>query len=191
MNFALFLETVKLRCKPFEPADQLDHAKIGMITELGELGDLIKRAFVYGKPFDPVNLMEEVGDYLWYFVLFCDVRGVRMATLDAEYELRMRFLRGAHRADEKQALLALACLTARLCEQGLHSLHSDGETRDAVVGLLTMLLQKHSFTLSQCLETNDKKLEARTGKMFSAGDILARDTAAERVILEAGAKGSG
>lgn len=66
MNFETYLQTVKLRCRPLPPAKQLVHAQIGMVTELGELGDLLKRELAYGKEFDRINLMEECGDFLWY-----------------------------------------------------------------------------------------------------------------------------
>lgn len=45
---------------------RLLHAAIGLSTESGELQDQVKRHLFYGKPLDRVNLIEEVGDVLWY-----------------------------------------------------------------------------------------------------------------------------
>lgn len=189
MNFQTFLLSVQMRCKPFEPKDQLEHAQIGMITELGELGDLVKRAFVYGKEFDPVNLMEEVGDYLWYLTLFCDVREIHAGQLDRMCEAMQDKLDQAGELGELEATRALAAFTGILAMAKLGQPLPDGgkEGLGLIVGMMAMLLHKHNFTMAQCLDTNDKKLEARTGKAFDAAAILGRDVAAERVILERGA----
>ena len=53
------------------PADLL-HAIMGVVTESGELMDVCKRAFYYGKgkeAVDLVNIKEEFGDILWYVAL--------------------------------------------------------------------------------------------------------------------------
>lgn len=46
--------------------EDLYHAVFGVVSEAGELGDAMKRHLVYDKPIDPVNIMEEVGDVMWY-----------------------------------------------------------------------------------------------------------------------------
>lgn len=45
------------------------HACIGISTESGEILDAVKKTIFYGKPFDKVNLAEELGDVLWYVAL--------------------------------------------------------------------------------------------------------------------------
>ena len=51
------------------------HATMGMVTESVELLDNWKKTFFYGgRPFDTVNADEEVGDLLWYIVLYCIAR---------------------------------------------------------------------------------------------------------------------
>lgn len=42
------------------------HASLGLVTEVGELGDAIKKAFVYNEPLNIENLREEMGDALFY-----------------------------------------------------------------------------------------------------------------------------
>ena len=54
---------------------RLLHAGIGMATEAGEFLDALKKHVYYGKPLDKVNLLEEIGDQLWYCVLGIDVLG--------------------------------------------------------------------------------------------------------------------
>lgn len=45
---------------------ELLHHGMGLTTEAGEFMDQLKRHLIYGKPLDETNLLEEVGDMLWY-----------------------------------------------------------------------------------------------------------------------------
>lgn len=45
------------------------HAVLGLITELGELTDPLKKSLFYGKPLDDENIIEEIGDLRWYLQL--------------------------------------------------------------------------------------------------------------------------
>lgn len=51
---------------------RLLHALIGINTENGELQDQFKKHIFYGKPLDSINLIEELGDLMWYVALACD-----------------------------------------------------------------------------------------------------------------------
>lgn len=55
---------------------RVEHGVIGVVTEAGELMDAIKKAKIYGKELDKVNLAEEVGDVMWYLAVLCDELGV-------------------------------------------------------------------------------------------------------------------
>lgn len=52
--------------KPSELLSRVMHGAMGMVTEAGELMDMLKKHVIYGKPFDPVNVLEEAGDKMWY-----------------------------------------------------------------------------------------------------------------------------
>jgi len=57
----------------------LIHAIFGLVTESGELMDIVKRAFFYGKGKEAVDLVhvkEEIQDILWYVALACNNLGV-------------------------------------------------------------------------------------------------------------------
>lgn len=53
----------------------LQHALLGLISEVGELADALKKEHAYGKAIDRVNLREELGDVLWYLPLACRALG--------------------------------------------------------------------------------------------------------------------
>ncbi|MBI4458414.1 nucleoside triphosphate pyrophosphohydrolase family protein [Candidatus Uhrbacteria bacterium] len=55
---------------------RIEHAVMGTVTEAGELLDAVKKAKIYGKPLDRVNLVEEAGDCMWYLALLCTELGV-------------------------------------------------------------------------------------------------------------------
>jgi NTP pyrophosphatase (non-canonical NTP hydrolase) len=45
------------------------HASMGMAFESGEVGDHMKKAWVYDRPFDRDEIIEEMGDTLHYFFM--------------------------------------------------------------------------------------------------------------------------
>ena len=47
------------------------HAAMGMVTESAEFMDGLKKAIFYGKPIDKINLVEELGDLMWYVAVAC------------------------------------------------------------------------------------------------------------------------
>lgn len=57
---------------------RLTHAVTGMCTESAEFLDMLKKHVNYGKPFDKVNAIEEIGDLLWYISIACDELGVSL-----------------------------------------------------------------------------------------------------------------
>ncbi len=51
---------------------RLEHAVMGAVTEAGELMDALKKSKIYGRPLDRVNLVEEMGDLMWYLAILAD-----------------------------------------------------------------------------------------------------------------------
>ncbi len=72
---------------------RLVHAVLGLQTEAGELADPVKKHIYYGRPLDPVNLREEIGDCLWYLAIACDALGT---TLEAEQARNLAKLRARY-----------------------------------------------------------------------------------------------
>jgi len=57
---------------------RLWHALIGMSSEVGELMDQFKRFMFYRQPLDECNVIEELGDVLWYIALACNTLEISM-----------------------------------------------------------------------------------------------------------------
>ncbi len=60
---------------------RLLHAGMGLVTEAGEFMDGLKRSLIYGKPSDNENLLEEIGDILWYCSIALDALGTDFDTV--------------------------------------------------------------------------------------------------------------
>lgn len=59
--------------------EDLMHVGLGLAGEAGELADAVKKHLVYGRELDRGNVIEELGDLLWFVALGCCVMGVAMA----------------------------------------------------------------------------------------------------------------
>lgn len=60
---------------------RIEHAMYGLVTETGEIMDQLKRSKVYNTPFDKVNIVEELGDIMWYMAILCDEVGLSFEEL--------------------------------------------------------------------------------------------------------------
>lgn len=56
----------ELFVKPEGFKERLAHAALGACTEAGEIGSSVKAVWIYGRQIDFDNLIEEVGDCLFY-----------------------------------------------------------------------------------------------------------------------------
>ena len=62
-----YRDFVASRMKPMETLQaDLIHMTLGVAGEAGELVDAIKKHWAYGKPLDVGNVVEELGDLLFY-----------------------------------------------------------------------------------------------------------------------------
>ena len=62
------------------------HATLGMAGESGEIVDLLKKVYAYGKPLDRTKLLEEIGDLMWYVNLFMKNSAQIMGDEDLTFE---------------------------------------------------------------------------------------------------------
>lgn len=57
---------------------RLLHHTIGICTEAGELQDALKKYLYYNQILDEDNLIEELGDLMWYICGMCNTLGVSL-----------------------------------------------------------------------------------------------------------------
>lgn len=90
-NYAIFV------AKLFKPmnndAEYMMHAAIGIAGEGGELLDACKKHWIYNKPLDYNNVIEELGDTLFYIQAAANKLGV---TIDEIIDLNIIKLRNRY-----------------------------------------------------------------------------------------------
>lgn len=69
----------RLFSKRHEGMDGFLHAALGMSGEAGEIVDAVKKTWVYGKTLDRENLIEELGDIVFYVVAMCNALGITLS----------------------------------------------------------------------------------------------------------------
>lgn len=86
-----YKEFVNFRRKQM-PSQILDllHGAVGVSGEAGELLDCIKKSWVYNKPIDEANIIEECGDTLFYIQMICNNLGVDLTFLLEQNVLKLR-----------------------------------------------------------------------------------------------------
>lgn len=75
---------------------RLMHAMLGLMSEVGEIADQLKRHLIYSKDLDLLNILEEDGDSSWYKSLLLDAIGSSWEESWAKNiaKLRARFPQG-------------------------------------------------------------------------------------------------
>lgn len=62
--------------KDIVPVEELKNYCLGLCGEAGEVVDYVKKYLYHGREYDPVYLMLELGDVLYYIVAICNVLGI-------------------------------------------------------------------------------------------------------------------
>lgn len=181
MKFSEYSPLALRTAKPLSHAQQVQHALIGLITEVGELADCIKKHAIYGKPLDKVNLMEEVGDCFWYLNLYLEESKDTFA-LDVDK------LSASAPADAGWLLvrraLDLGAMAGTLAlPESARDVPSGGIAHALALTLL-YFLEPAEVDLSETLTRNIDKLALRYGDKYADYKALNRDTSSERIVLE-------
>ena len=104
MNFQDYQLASRRTAKNENDIEKMSHALEGLISEVGEIADTIKKYKRYGQCLDKANIQEEVGDVLFYLAMLCDSTRVslQMCAIDNVDKLAKRYpekFTEAHAAD--------------------------------------------------------------------------------------------
>lgn len=79
MNFSQY-QRLAMRTKGDyrDDQDQLHAALTGLVGELGEVAEIIKKHLWHGRDLNVDDLRAEIGDTMWYQALMCDALGLDM-----------------------------------------------------------------------------------------------------------------
>ena len=69
------------RNKNIGELEELKNYLLGLNGECGELTDIFKKILYHGKSFDPVDVMLELGDILYYLTAICNILGMDLSEI--------------------------------------------------------------------------------------------------------------
>lgn len=179
----------------------LIHMGMGVTGEMGELIDATKKVLIYGKAMDKTNIMEEIGDCLWYVANMLQEIGIGPQAL--QVHLYRGYDNGVHLRGQieedvfvlGEALLGMNKAVADQCATlpQLHPVMGPGTSQamlmvEIIAGNLGILAGLLDVDLAQAMQRNIEKLAKRYGDKYSDVAALNRDTSAERTVLEGGKK---
>ena len=185
MNFTEYQKLALVtKSKETSKVDDFQHSGYGLVTEVGELVDAYKRQRFYKKPLDKVNLLEEVGDTLWYLAIGAyghdfDLQAVEDKELGETEGLTSEFVLGklAHHAANVYTL-GMCYSTEVIFEQ--YATYDLAQ----ILTYLRYLCSIEGIDYDQAKPVNIAKLEKRYPEGFSEYHALNRDLESERKVLE-------
>lgn len=77
-TFDVYQEHASRTAKEMDQISDIIHATLGMASEAGELTSSVKSWMAYGNPLDVKNIVEEMGDIMWYIALMCKTLNIKM-----------------------------------------------------------------------------------------------------------------
>ena len=197
MNFKEYAPLAMRTCKELPTADHINHMCLGIVGEMGELVDAIKKAYVYGKGIDQTNIVEEIGDVSWYTAGLVQCFPALAAWLDSdELKQSINYEKLEVARENITRTILLNAMSAANLAADLMMFADDDNLQDANAEQVAKALGTALFAtavllevdLSQAFEVNIAKLAKRYGDKYSDYAAINRDIDAERAVLEAGTK---
>lgn len=166
---------------------RVKHSVIGICTEVAELAAWV--------PGDSINLLEEIGDVLWYVAIQDHATARRRLHSEDQWFLKAE---GATPVLPKSqcvipmvihagnALNVFKRIEFYRAEFGSKQLVVVWEETDRIVDYLIKLARHAGITIQQCMERNIAKLQKRFPEKFTTQAALNRDLQAEATALSGG-----
>jgi NTP pyrophosphatase (non-canonical NTP hydrolase) len=168
MNLREYQQLAERTCPDLGDLDKnLLHMQIGIFTEMGELLDIFKKNFAYGKPIDLVHLGEEIADVCWY---------------QANYDRLIGIMYGE---DCKPSLYPVTPLRDTDIMEDIMDYKTMYHSQYInPINMMYTIAMKYDLHFSSLLHNNIEKLKVRYPDKFDAEKALNRDLDAERKELE-------
>jgi hypothetical protein len=137
-----------------------DHARYGLLAEIGELAAIYQKSVRDGVPVDRDRVRAELGDVLWYVAACATLSDLKMSDL------------GMHAPQPGLSMLQLVQAAT------WHSLTT-------LPGLVAEIAGRHGLGLAEVMEANVDKLARRaaTGTIGGSGEDRAAAVASERAAV--------
>lgn len=182
--------------------DALVHGALGMVGEVGEVVDIIKKTFAYGKELNKGKLLEELYDGAWYINL--NLRTCTTDQLDMEKlmqpaeavladtpfgtasieDLVMISTSMADKASTVLSNIITMVANDMEIEEATELVHKAFTTSCELLQTIFVMTKMLGFTKEEGFERNIKKLETRYPNLrFDADHAINRNVEAEQAAV--------
>lgn len=163
------------------------HMAMGIAGEAGEIIDILKKSFAYGKEVDREKLLAELGDCLFYTCGYLDMVAPEKFSNASNYDpLLLDPFQDAVYDAARLGLIGGALTAADLeCEgASVYNKETVSESLLLARDCITAVAEAFGFTLSDVMEANIRKLSVRYPNLsFDAERATNRDKDAEMEAL--------
>lgn len=150
------------------------HMKMGVITEVGEAVDQLKKHIAYGKKLDWINLREEVvGDINWYLVNESTLIDLDLVDFEKENE-----------KDITKGIFSFLEDITNFLEFYLSNNLTHKQKISSCILLIKNISDTYGLGYFTGLQNNIDKLKVRFPDKFDQNKALHRNLEAERIELE-------
>ena len=185
MNWNQYLElsekTLSTEFHCTQKEELLLHATMGILTEVEEILDNYISQDQSKVNFDPVNILEEVGDITWYLAIIG-----RMYNLSLPGKVESKFSKPLDIVLQvnKYGLKMLDILKKKLYYNKPINEDLFVDYTQTVNALILEYMAYYKIDIEGSFDVNIAKLKARYGEKFSSERAINRDLETERNILE-------
>lgn len=183
MNLKEYIEATRRTWNYQDPEKDLEHAALGIVSEVGELLNAYKKNVGYGKELDLINIKEELGDIHFFIARIIDQLSIEdeVSKWEVNYHLTP--------FNQPNTLLCDFSLTAG--ELHVKLLSKNKEINRVIYYMLDNIYNLASYygwTKEEIRKSNIAKLYARFPEKFSQDQALIRNLENEIKALENGKK---
>lgn len=151
------------------PQANVQHMRLGIFTEFGEIVDIFKRKFAYGKEVDVDHLSEEIGDLFWYLANLHNITERAFFTRVPDNNLISKQAETLEQA--REALL------------GIDPVEVISQDVEVLMFIGYDIALAYELDIHEILEKNVAKLKERYPEGFNEDDAVNRDLEAEAEVL--------
>jgi NTP pyrophosphatase (non-canonical NTP hydrolase) len=174
------IESIKTCSLQSTQEENLLHMEVGIVSEVGEILDAIKRHRFYKKEFNRINFIEEVGDLCWYISGFLYFSNYRLSDIEStELSLDSRTIETLTEHNMVRSLMS--ALSRNITLSSVRNVY--------LASIIPSLCKYVDITIEEVLDLNTKKLQDKINGRYKAGvftseESVNRDLEKERRILE-------
>ncbi len=154
-----------------------NNIKLGLVGEMGEIADHIKKAKYHGHEFAAEKLAEELGDLLWYVAAFATHKGINLKFDTAVEEATRKLYRGDG-TELEHLVLEMFLRVAALVEHPFLIPNEKEFVRSLffrVVLWIELMGDRIGVTLDEVAEQNIAKLKKRYPNGFESSKSINRE----------------